>query len=241
MLNGWRSGLLSVGYAVLTVAASAAQVSPAQPGPGATVVVSGAAELELPPDEAEVRLGVVAQAAEAQDAQNQVSTTAQRVLEAIRALGIAGRNVQTTGLNLHPYYDDRHLEQGQPSIAGYQASNIVLVVVEELDKVGPVIDAAIKAGANNVDSLQFTIGEDADARRLALSQAVADAGLKASAIAGALGREVGDVIEVVEQGASVMPKFFAQSARLEMAQASTPVEPGSVTVSANVTIRYQIR
>ncbi|HVS15840.1 MAG TPA: SIMPL domain-containing protein [Thermoanaerobaculia bacterium] len=225
----------------------------AQPAPdgapdAATVLVRGEAEVQVPPDLARIQLGVTAQSEEAADAQQQVSEIAQRILEALAEADIAERDIRTTGITLYPVYDHRPRPAGQendgaPRVVGYRASNTVTVRVTDLAKVGTVIDRAIGAGATNVDSLQLTVSDESAARQDALRGAIGDAAGKARAIAESLGRTLGDVVEVQEGGASVTPMFLesAQTMMRSQAAADTPVAGGTVTVNAQVTVRYRLR
>jgi uncharacterized protein len=211
-----------------------------------TVLVRGEAEVEVAPDLARIQLGVVAQAEEASQAQQLVSEAAERVLAALSEEGIAERDVRTTGINLYPVYDHRPRpdgEEGAPRVLGYRAGNSVSVRLTDLAKVGTVIDRAIAAGATNVDSLELTVGDESVARQAALRGAVTDAAGKAAAIAEGLGGSVGPVVEVQEGGASVTPMFLEAGATMMRSQAavSTPVAEGTVTVRAQITVRYRLR
>lgn len=213
-----------------------------------TVVVSGDGEVRTAPDEATVRLGVTAQADTAGDAQEQVNATASAVLQAVRAAGVDEQAVQTSRLSLFPVYDQRPRRgvdggEGEPEIVGYRASNVVAVRVEELERIGPVVDAAVRAGANEVQGVDFQLRDDAGPRREALKRAVAEARAKAEAMAEALGLRLGEVLEADEGGVNVrLPQLGRTAVRMEAAMggAPTPVAPGDVTVSAGVTLRYRL-
>ncbi|HEX7183891.1 MAG TPA: SIMPL domain-containing protein [Thermoanaerobaculia bacterium] len=210
------------------------------------LTVSGSGDARVAPDEATVRLGVFAQAETARAAQDQVSRTAGAILEAIRRLGVPAEQIQTSELSLSPVYgQERPDPQGiqEPRIVGYQASNIVEVRLDRLDRVGPVIDAGLGAGANRLDGVFFGLRDDEKARAEALTRAVQEARAKADALARALKVRIVRVVEVAEGGISVSPPPFLKGrmASMEMAQsADTPVSTGQVGVSASVTIRYEI-
>jgi len=206
--------------------------------------VSGSGEARVAPDEATVRLGVLSQAPTARGAQEQVSRTAGAILDAIRKLGVAPEKLQTSELNLSPLYSQGRPEgeSREPRITGYQASNVVSVQLEDLAKVGPVIDAGLAAGANRLDGVTFGLRDDAAARATALRNAVAEARAKAEALADALRVRLVEIIEVAEGGVSVSPPPYLRS-RAMMAEASmadTPVSAGQVGVEGMVTVRYRI-
>lgn len=211
-----------------------------------TIVVSGSGEVRSAPDEAVVRLGVTAQAKTAGDAQAEVNRVAGDILRGVREQGISEEAVQTSRLSLYPVYAEQprrtpqQEEPAEPEIVAYRASNVVSVRLEDLADVGPVIDAGIAAGANEVQGVDFRLRDDGAARRAALKAAVADARGRAEAIAAALGGTVGAVEQVNEGGVSVeMPRFDQRAMRVEAFATATPVAAGDVTVSASVTVRYR--
>jgi len=207
-----------------------------------TLTVAGTGQARVAPDEATVRLGVLAQGATAREAQNQVNRSAQAVLDAIRKLGIPPERIQTTGLSLNPQYAQGKPDQG-PRITGYQASNTVTVLVEDLSKVGPVIDAGLTSGANNLDGVDFGLRNDDAARAAALTDAVKSARVKAEALARALKVKLVEIVEVAEGGVAVSPPpspFRGRIAMAAEAMATTPVSAGEVGVEASVTIRWRI-
>jgi uncharacterized protein YggE len=205
------------------------------------LTVSGTGQARVAPDVATVRLGVIAQAPTAREAQDRVNRSAQGVLDAIRKVGIPSERIQTTGLSLNPQYAQGRGDQ--PRITGYQASNTVTVRVEDLAKVGPVIDAGLASGANNLDGVDFGLRNDAAARAAALTDAVQSARVKADALARALRVKLVEIVEVAEGGVSVSPPPSPYRGRLAMAadaMATTPVSAGEVGVEASVTIRWRI-
>lgn len=231
-----------------------AQTTTQAPGPGGgeqamdaipMLTVSGSGEARVDPDLATVRLGVTAQAATARAAQEQVSRTAGAVLDAIRKLGIPDKDVQTSGLSLSPLYSQGRTEEERqaPKITGYQANNSVTIRIEDLAKVGPVIDAGLGAGANTLDGVEFGLRNDEAARAQALADAAVKARAKAQTLAKSLGLTLGNILEVAEGGVSVVPQPYPRYGRavaeLSMA-ADTPVSAGQVGIQATVTIRYRI-
>jgi uncharacterized protein len=210
--------------------------------------VNGNGEVQVAPDTALVRLGVTRQAQTGQAAQQGVNTVLRAILEGITALGVAERHIQTSQLTLFPIYAQERpepmREPRQPRIVGYQATSTVTVRVEDLDQVGPVIDAALTAGANQFEGVHFTLRDDTQVREQALSEAVREARSKAEVIARALNVRLDSVIEVAEGGVSFIPPPYPGREMMAMraaADTATPVSPGEVTVTANVTIRYRIQ
>jgi uncharacterized protein len=210
-----------------------------------TLIVSGSGQARVAPDEAHVRLGVLAQAPTARAVQDQVNRTANAVLDAIRKVGIPAEDIQTSGLSLSPLYSQ--IRQGNdnqpPRITGYQANNTVTVRVNDLAKVGPVIDAGLGAGSNTLEGVDFGLRNDEAARAQALADAARTARAKAETLAKALGVRLGELLEVAEGGVSISPPPSPRfgMARMEAASmAPTPVSAGQVGVEASVTLRYRI-
>jgi hypothetical protein len=234
-----------LGLAAL-VAAMVCLPAAAQPArePPPLLTVTGTGEVRAEPDEASVRLGVTRQMPTAQAAQEEVSRTAQAILDGILKVGIRREAVQTSTLQLYPIYAPQRPQAAEePRVVAYRAANVVTVRVEELKKVGPVIDAGLKAGANQLEGVSFRLKDDLPARERALREAVQEARRKAATIAQALEVRLGPVHEVQEGGAAVIPPpllrgeaFMARGA----AAPETPVSPGQVTISASVTVRYRI-
>ena len=228
----------------LAVAPAAAQKDSMSSTPVPMLTVSADGESRVAPDEATVRLGVSAQATTAREAQDQVNRTAGAILEAVRRLGIPADRIQTSELNLGPVYgqDRSGSEVQEPRIVGYQASNVVSVQVEQLDKVGPVIDAGLGAGANRLEGVAFGLRDDRKARADALTQAVEEARVKADALARALKIRLVRILEVAEGGIAVTPQPFVRNRMMAMetSMADTPVSAGQVGVTASVTVRWEI-
>jgi uncharacterized protein YggE len=206
------------------------------------LTVSGSGQARVAPDEATVRLGVLAQAPTAREAQERVNRIAGAILDAVRKLGLPAERIQTTGLNLGPQYaQGRAADQG-PRITGYQASNTVSILVDDLARVGPVIDAGLAAGANNLDGVEFGLRNDAAARAAALTDAVREARGKAEALARALKVRLVEIMEVAEGNVAVSPQPFRARGMAMAAEAmtATPVSAGQVGVDATVTVRWRI-
>ncbi|HKI06475.1 MAG TPA: SIMPL domain-containing protein [Thermoanaerobaculia bacterium] len=245
---------IAAALALMTLPFTQATAQEPRPGGGEMAMdvvpmltVSGSGEARVAPDEATVRLGVVAQAPTARAAQDQVNRAAGAVLEAIRKLDVKAEDIQTSGLSLQPLYSQGRpgtQESQTPRITGYQANNTVTIRTGDLTKVGPIIDAGLGAGANTLDGVDFGLRNDEAARAQALADAALKARAKAQTLAKALGLSLGSILEVAEGGISVSPPPYPRGGMLRMAaesaMADTPVSAGQVGVQASVTIRYRI-
>jgi uncharacterized protein YggE len=209
--------------------------------------VNGDAESPAKPDLAIVRMGAEEQADKAQTAQDMVNQTMTKATKAVRDLGIAEEDIQTSGLNLYPVYgpiEPQRAPRGeQGKVIGYRAGNVLEIRVNDLAKIGPVIDAAIAAGANRMESVSFGLKDDLEPRKKALSAAAKEARSKADALAAAMGVTIEGVEAIQEGGVQVYPPPMYRRGGVAMAaeaMADTPVQPGQVRVHASVTVTYRI-
>ncbi len=195
--------------------------------PGQAIVVSGRGVVEAAPDRALVTIGAQVIRPTAREAQEHASTTMTQVLRQVTALGIPRERVQTVGINLFP---QRRPPSGD--ISGYQAVQRAAVTVDDLALVGPVLDAAVAAGANLLDGVSFTLRDPAAARTRAFAAAVQDARATANALASAAGVSIARVVRIEEMGAAV--PIVRGPALQATPDASTPVLPGTLSVSVQV-------
>jgi uncharacterized protein YggE len=219
--------------------------SPAAVAAGAArVIVSGDSLVQARPDTATISIAVVTQAQTALAAQQENARRSEAMVRALKSAAGAGAEVETSGYSLQPQYNYR--ENLPPLIRGYDARNTVTVTLGDLSKVGPVIDAASVAGANNIDNLSFTLRRDEPARDQALAAATREALRKAQVMAVALGGRVGRIVEVQEAniGRPVPIYDMREQARGMMAKTmeaqATPVEIGTLDIRAQVQLVAEI-
>ena len=216
------------------------QPAPMPPGPP-VLIASGNASVMAVPDQATVRLGIVRQAAVAQTAQEQANTAAQEILNAVQKAGVSANQIQTARLVLTPVYAPRAPEsRDAPRIVAYNATNTISIRLDNLSIVGAVIDAGLKAGANQLEGVVFGLRNDLPSRQQALRQAVEEARSKAQVMAEAARVGLGEVLEVSEGGVSILDHEPVLAGRVMAAAVAPPVSPGEIEVRASVTIRYRI-
>jgi uncharacterized protein YggE len=207
-----------------------------------TLQVTGQAEIQLPADQVTITLGVETESSSAREASALNASKMDAVIEALREAGGESQKIETFGYALSPEY--RRPTQEDPSrqtISGYRARNSIRVTLSEVEMAGTLLDAGISAGANRVMSLQFSATNTREARLEALREAVRLAREEAQTIAEAMGVTLGSVLEVRGGASPGNPTVMYRSPRvMEMSSAPTPIEAGAQTVTANVTILYQI-
>ena len=238
--------LLSISVLATLLAACVAPVSniPAtinvQPQPQQrTLTVTGSGMVTLTPDIAYVSIGVHTQNASATNAMNENNTMAQSVMNVIKGFSVDDKDIQTTNFSIYPQqqYDDK----GNITGILYVVDNTVYVTVRDLTKLGELLDAVVRAGANNINSISFDVADKAAALSQARLAAVQNARQQADELASATGVSVGDV-QTISYYDSTAPTAI-QYARADMAGApsSVPVSAGSMQITTTVTIVYEIK
>jgi uncharacterized protein YggE len=204
------------------------------------VLVAGDAIVQAQPDTAIISISVVTQSKNALSAQQDNASRSEQVVRTVKAAAGAGAEVKTSGYSLQP--QRLYKENQPPTITGYEARNSVTVTMGDLKLVGAVIDAAAQAGANNVDSVSFTLRQDRAAQDQALTEATREAVGKAQTIAQALGGRVLRVVEAQEDGVRPRPlaeTTYARDAMVSQA-ATTPIEAGTLEVTSRVLLVAEI-
>jgi len=238
---------LAVGL-LLPACAARAQEPGAAPAPprDRTITVTGTGVVEREPDQAVIMLAVETSAQTADAAARANAETMERVIAALRRLGLTQDRIRTVSYQLHPEYARDEPRPGQsyePRVVGYRAMNMVRVTLDEIARVGEVIDAALGAGANRVTGLSFQLRDPERARNDALALAVQNARAEAQTLASALGETLGPALDVSTTGRvpPPVPYMMDTAARAEVLSAMvTPIEPGTLRVEATVTIVYRL-
>lgn len=230
------STVLALGVAI------PAEAAPKQGGlgmchPMSRMSVIGSGQARVAPDLATVRLGVTTRAESAADAMRQNSDQQSAVIDALVAAGIAEEHIQTSGLNLNPVID--FSPEREPTVTGYEASNMVSVRVTQIDRLGEVLDAIVGAGANQINGIEFSRMDGLDAEDQARRTAVEDALHKAEVLAEAAGLQVGRVLTMRDGAVSDGPRPMMRQAAMEVS-ASVPVQAGQVEVSAQVQMEFAL-
>jgi uncharacterized protein YggE len=201
------------------------------------VTADGTGRVFVTPDKADVTVGVEITAITLADAVKDANDRMTRVLEAIRAQGVASEDIQTSQYSVFPLTNFER--EGEPArITGYRVSNVVTVRVRTIANAGKVLDAAVTAGANYVGGISFGVLDPSKAMTDARTLAVQQAAQKARTLADAAGVRLGRVMAITE---SVTPPPYIPIAR-EMAQDSSagPIETGQLEISVTVQIQYEL-
>jgi uncharacterized protein len=227
--------------AALVVAPASARAQ--QPLPQAVVpalVTSGQGEAKVTPDRASVMVNVQTRAATAAAAAADNAARTKAVLDALAKLGLSRDQLGTEGYTVYPEmrYDK---DGGSPKVVAYVVTNSVRAETKRPEQAGAIVDAALGAGANMINSLSFFASSIDEARRMAISSAVASAKADAEAMARAAGGSLGDLLELSTNGPTVPPRpMYDMAARAGMMkQEATPINPGQQTVTVFVSARWR--
>lgn len=221
-----RISLLLV-FAALHLPGQSTTTPPAIPP---VVQATGTASVSVTPDQAQIQVSAVTQASTAQAAANQNATLATNIINQLTsAVGSSG-TVQTVGYSVSPNYTN------QGVLTGYTVTNSIQVTLNDLSMTGSIIDTATQSGATRIDGLTFTIKDNTAAMAMALRQATVQAKAKADAMAASAGLKTGNYLVIQESGAVVQPLTGVAAPTAT----TTPIQPGQLTVTGNVTIEVQL-
>ena len=231
----------------ILIAAAFAAISLCEPRPAMAadgdrpserfVSVSATGSVNAEPDLASVSVGAIVEADTAKEALARSSTLMAKLLDGLKALGIAARDIQTTAVNIEPRYTQA--KDGRPAaLAGYRLLNRVHLTVREVKRLGEILDGAIGLGANQVNGIGFDVSNAEilmdEARRLA----IANARRRAELYAAAAGAQLGSVLTISET-TNASPRAVPM-ARVA-AGAPMPIEAGTLTLAVEVNVTYALR
>jgi uncharacterized protein len=201
--------------------------------------VSSRGEVKVVPDRATIQMSVQTRAETAAAAAADNATKQEAVIKALRALGIAERDISTSNYSVYP--EQRYQENREPVIVGYNVTNTLSVELKSISLVGKAIDAALGKGANMITSLQFYASNTEAARQEAIGQAVKKARSDADAAARAAGGTIAGLIELsVGSYYSPPPRPMDMQIRATAAAApATPISAGDQTVGVDISTRWQ--
>lgn len=251
-MTSTSTSLLMAAALAAAGAASPAMAQIMSPGP---VVAPGNAVLTLSadgrstrvPDLAVFSAGVTTQAKTASAALSENAEQMNKVIAALKASGIAERDIQTSNLSVNPVYGQPRADangnvSGDPVIIGYQATNQVEVKQRKIGNYGKTIDTLVNAGANQVSGPSFQLDNPDAASDEARIEAMKKARARAELYAKAAGLTVKRILTISESGGYAPPQPMVMYARAEamMAKAPSPVAAGEVQVGANVTVTFEL-
>lgn len=229
--------LLATFVLVATLAAPLTAVA-ADSGESRQIITSGYARITVAPDTAEVTIGNQHTDLTAAAAQAEVAKNMDAVIAALQKMGVAKEKIQTTAFRVGAEYD---YTNGQRVLTGYTVTHQLRVTINDISKLGAVFDLVVSSGANTIDNVEFSVSNAAELQRQALKSAVADAQLKAEAIAAGAGVSNLRITRIQDNSPKVnQPSGEAYRAVsfAAVAKDATEIVPGEVAVDAMVTVEF---
>lgn len=193
--------------------------------------VDGKGSIKVKPDTAIILLGVTTEDMQLKSAQEQNSIKVNEIINSLVKLGISSDNVETQSYTINPQYD--YIE-GKQVFRGYNVTHILKTTVQDMDKIGEVIDKAVSSGANTVNDINFIVSEPSIFYQQALTAAIDDALIKAKTIARRLNVIVSQVpIRIMEESyqCNIHPQPFVLHASTD---ATTPIQTGQAEITARI-------
>ncbi len=207
-----------------------------------TLTVSGAGQISLKPDIATIYIGVHTETASAAESVSENNVKTQALISALKAAGVDANDIQT--MNFSIWQNSQYGPDGKVTSTNYAVDNTVYLTIRNLDKLGDLLDTAVRAGANNINSIQFDVADKTQALSDARNEAVKTAQTQASELAAAAGVTLGNIQSIQYYDASPTPMFQGKgmggggAANVEMA---VPINPGQMQITVTVTIAYEIK
>ena len=229
-----RNSMKSVIFPALALFAAFA--APALAADPRTISMTGHGEIRSTPDMAQVTAGVTTTAPTAAQALSANSARMKGVFAALEKLGVPQKNIQTSNFVVSPQYSNGDNNTAR-RLTGYQVNNDVTARLEDVGKLGGTLDALVAAGANQINGISFSIQNDAPLLEKARAQAIADARLRAETYAKAAGVTLGPILSISEGGGETPPRPMYRMAAMA---ADTQIAPGEQSVTANVSVAWEI-
>ena len=206
--------------------------------PETTITLMGRGSIEQPPDVAMINVGVQVEAKTAAEAMAQQATNMNGVFAAVKAAGIADRDMLTGDMSLNPAYE--YPNNARPHLTGYQASNSITIKVRQLDTLGKTLDAVVKGGGNTINGISFSVDQPDKFQNEARVEAIKDAAAKAELYAKAVGYKVKRIVTISEQEFYPQPPMPVMMRMQDMAAASTPIAAGEVSLVQTVNVVFEL-
>ncbi len=237
-MTGGASKLIVAWFAL--AAPAVAQVNPPQAPEPPVVVTTGEGMIKRAPDRAWVTISAESRARSPREAQKMNAEAMSAVMARLKSSGLQGDAVQTSSYDLQPEFD---YVNGRQTLRDYVARNSLQVRVDDLPRLGDILDASVGSGATAVSGVRFDLRDRTAAEREALKLAVADARARAEAAVSGAGMRVDRVVRIEEQRSGPMPppRPVIMAMRAEAAEPATPIAPGELEIRAQVTLTATIR
>ncbi|UXH45941.1 SIMPL domain-containing protein [Rossellomorea vietnamensis] len=200
------------------------------------ITVSGEHTLYVDPDQAIVSIGIVTNDKELEVAQNENKQLSNRVVQSLLNNGVRRQDIQTSTYQVLPQYQ---FEDGKQTFTGYEVRQVFRVTVKSIEKVGKIIDDALKSGANRVENIQFIQSNPIESYQQALALAYQEAYQKALTLSGQSNQQLNPQPKSITEQSRPSAVPFMNTAYLKAADESTAVQPGQIAVTAIITVEFR--
>jgi uncharacterized protein YggE len=231
-----KTKILIIGLVIAALLTACAPTNEKNPR---TISVAGMGEVTMTPDIATINLGVHTEAATAAAAVEANNASTAKLMEALKAAGVAEEDIRTTNFSVYPSakYDP---QTGEQTSTTYVVDNTVYVTVRNLDSLGDLLDAAVKAGSNSINSIQFDVEDKSEFLSQARAAAVENAQSQAQELATAAGVELGDV-QTISYYDNIPVPLMREQAFAAAADSTVPISPGTMDLTVTVNMVYFIK
>jgi uncharacterized protein len=207
-----------------------------------TLNVNGTGQVFITPDIAYLYVGVHTEKSTAAEAVSANNAQTQQVIDALKNFGVDEKDIHTSSFSIWPI--DRYDPATGTSTGEkyYAVDNTVYVTARDLTKLGALLDTVVKAGANSINSIQFDLADKTEVMKQARAAAVANAKSQAEELAGLANVSLVEITNISYTDST--PYVYAEMGRGGGGggiQANVPIEPGQMTITANVSVTYEIK
>ncbi len=226
--------LLATAAAMPFEPARAEQAASAKP----TMTVTARGEVSVVPDIIRVSIGVVAEARTAADAFEQNSRAVIALTDELSVAGVPKSDIATERMAIAPIYAARR-SNSRGEVAAYRVTNTLAIRLQPIEKASWLVDRLVAKGANVVDSVVFEVSDEEAKRDLARAAAVKSARARAALLAEAADVQLGRILDIRESDSQPVP-LYRQTMRPMAKETAAPIEPGETTLSASITLTYEL-
>ncbi|PIC97679.1 hypothetical protein CSV69_01840 [Sporosarcina sp. P26b] len=200
-----------------------------------TITVFGEGAVKVSPDTVHMVLSVTTRGMELKDIQQENASRMNQVIQSLKKVGIEESSIQTIDFQIRPVYE---YVNGEQRFQGYEVINSIRITSNELSRTGELVDLAVKNGVNQVGSIEFTMQDQDDRYQQALALALTDAETKMITIGTSLKLQNKPIPMKIEEQHTSQPVAFRAMAMADTGR--TPIESGTITISASLQVKYQI-
>lgn len=240
MQKWWLPALAGMMLSGALVVSAQAQEASSMTTQGDVIVTSGEGLVQATPDRAFVSISSEARARTPKEAQQANAQAMTAVQAKLKAIGIGGDAIKTTSVDLQPEFD---YQSGKQTLRGYVARNAIEVRVDDINRVGEVIDASVGSGATSVSGVRFDLKDRDGAEKKALQSAVSDARGRADVLAQAAGRAIDRIVRIDDQNVRSVPppRPYMMAMKSVDTVTQTPVEAGQLEIRATVSLTVKLK